>query len=215
MKQLTIALVSFVVMLAACKKSNSGSGSSNPYVYSNIVFDADDYQAPQFFSTFDTSFHTPLPQSSMTSTQIKNIDLVYSYYDVGPGEYFFVDPISASQSSDMDGFGDTAPWLSSSTQTYFYVTNLTAEQFAAAKTNTSLIGTYFKDSTAVTLEPGNYYGTGLSAGFNPIFAPDQVIGFKNVESGKRGLIHIAANQEADWPEPINDHNTLVDIVKEK
>ena len=215
MKPLAITLVSFVLCLSACKKDNNSSGSSNPYVYSNIVFDADDFGAHQFFSTFDTSFHTPLPQSAMTSAQIKNIDLVYSYYDVAAGEYFFVDPIAASQSSDMDGFGDTAPWLSNSTQTYFYATNLSADQFAAAKTNTTLIGTYFKDSTAVGLEASYYYGTGLSAGLNPVFAPDQVIGFKNVLSGKRGLIHIAANQEQGWPEPINDHNTTVDIVKEK
>jgi hypothetical protein len=214
-----------VIAGAACKKSNSSTDNAKASVFTNFTFDAYDYGAAQYFSTFDTSFKHPLAQSSMTPQQIKNIDLVYIYNsdEWQPG---FIDPITASQHNYWDDY--YSPWLDSSVQTNFYITTLSPDNFTQAKSNPALIASYFGDSTKMRLAPNGVFPLGTCIGGrqvagnnDPVFGIDthlqldEVFGFKNVKSGKRGLIHISAQQEKDWPVPVMDHNTTVDIIKEK
>ncbi len=216
-----------ILIMAGCKKTNSTDNSSEVQAssFGNLTFDAYDYGAVQFFSSFDTSFKTPLPQYSMSAAQIKNVDLMFIYNtdQFQPG---FIDPVTASKHWYWDDY--YSPWLDSSVQTNFYITTLDVESFNAAGKNPSLLSSYFKDSTKVRLAPnpvfpaGTCIGGRLDAASNdPVFgidthlAKDEIFGFKNVKSGKVGLIHISPNQENGWPAPIMDHNTKVDIVKEK
>ena len=199
--------------------------SANVSAFTSMTFDVYDWEAPQYFSTFDTSFKSPLWQYSMTPAQLKNVDLMYIYNSdwQQPG---FIDPLTASVHQYWDDY--YSPWMDSSVQTNFYITTLTVENFDSVKSNPSLLRTYFADSTKIRLAPNAVFPLGTciggrqsAGGIDPVFGMDtqfkldEVFGFKNVTSGKLGLIHISPNQESSWPVPLTDHNTVVDIVKEK
>jgi hypothetical protein len=138
----------------------------------------------------------------------------------------FIDPVTASQHWYWDDY--YSPWLDSSVQTNLYITTLGPANFDSVKAKPSLLSVYFKDSTKVRLAPNAVFPAGTciggrqeAANNDPVFgidthlAKDEIFGFKNVKSGKLGLIHISPNQESGWPVPIMDHNTVVDIVREK
>jgi hypothetical protein len=191
--------------------------------FDGFVFAAYDWGAGQFFSTFDTSFKKPLDQYSMTAAQIKNVDLMFIYNtdDWEPG---FIDPTTAAQHWYWDDY--YSPWLDSSIKTNFYITTLSVDDFTAAKASPSLLNTYFSDSTIVRPGPSDIFPVGSTIGgrqsatdpvwgVNSEFKKDRVFGFKNVKSGKVGLIHVSASQESGWPAPVMSHNTHVDLLKQK
>ena len=212
MKLLFPATLCLVLFLSACKKNDS---PGNVSVHDGLVFDAYDYGAAGFYSTFDTSFKGPLTEFQLTPSQIKNVDMVY-YYDtyVNAGSPGFIDPVASSQYSYLSDF--YFPWLDSSVQVQFYNTGLTASNFNAAKSNYALLDSYFKDSTLVYLAPAvSPYPAGSIIGGYFQLSEDQVFGFIDVKTGKHGLIHISASQEYEWPFPIYDHDTHVDIIREK
>jgi hypothetical protein len=201
---------------------NTG-GSSAIAEYDGIVFAAYDWNAGQFFSTFDTSFKKPLSQYSMTAAQIKNVDMMF-IYNTDYWEPGFIDPTTAAQHWYWDDY--YSPWLDSSVQTNFYITSLSADDFNAAKASPSLLTTYFSDSTKVRPGPSSIFPVGSTIGgrqsstdpvwgVNSEFKKDKIFGFKNVKSGKLGLIHVSTSQESGWPAPLTSHNTYVDILKQK
>jgi hypothetical protein len=227
--QVLVSIAFFSLIVFSCKKSgvSGGGGSSKLYSYDSVIFSTGGYgDAGQFFSTFDTSVHSPVPLYDLSASQLKNIDLMYIYnfdYDL-PG---FIDPVTAS-SSQWYWNDYYTPSLDSSVQTLYYVTNLTASECVAAKSNPALIETYFKDSTRVgepvagifpagTCLGGRVGGTGanLNVGADPSLELDKVFGFVNVKSGKKGLLHIRGAQSYGWPNGITDFHTAVDIIREK
>jgi hypothetical protein len=231
MKTSTLTLFFFITLFVACQKAydpgistpDSG-GNHNINDYDGLSFDAYRYGVPtQYFSTNDPFFTRPMMLSELDSTQLSHVDILY-IWDYGYDQPGFMDPATAAQvwywNTDVYYF----PRLAYSQKTIYYVTNLSEAQFDSAKANPALIDTFFT-KRGFEEAPHAIFPNGSCIGGRPSGPPGvpsksdlkrrQVYGIKNAKTGKRGLLHIRADQRSDWPIPSIDFKTLTDIITEK
>jgi hypothetical protein len=203
-------------LLASCSSDDNGGSSTNSgngaKVFTNLTFSPDN----PYFST-DGSMTAPVSETQATPIVNKiDITFIYNYDYFEPG---FFDPVARSQEWYWDEY--TKTFLSTAVETRFYSTTVTKAEFDAAADDDSLIANYFAESTTV-LAPHSIFPTGSCIGGRESDSPTSVLlsvgkvfAFKNVSSGKRGLIYIRTNQSTGWPIAVLDTNTKVDIIREE
>jgi len=179
----------------------------------NLTFN----QVNAYFST-DGTMTMPIDsvQAKVSSTTAKiDITFIYNYEYFKPG---FFDPIARSQVWPWNEY--YKPWLSSGVETSYFSTTLDKTNFDSAMADQSKIETFFSyPSTQIALHAifpaGSCIGgRDLSPPQLTTLAQGKVYGFKNLTSGKRGLLYIRTDQASAWPIPVLDFNTKVDIIRE-
>ena len=97
------------------------------------------------------------------------------------------------------------------------MTTLNKEHFDSAKADGSKFQVYFSDTSKVYIALHSIFPNGTCiggrAGGDDPLAIGKVYGF--ISNDKKGFIYITPDQSAGWPWPLINHNTKVDIVKEK
>ena len=210
-----LMMMAFITLIAiqGCKKENSAASVTAPKVFKGIGFNT---TSNAYFST-DGSMVKPVNETQ-AKTMASKIDFRYIFYfsDAEPG---FIDPKTCAQHNYWDEYYST--WSGASVQTIFYGTNITKAQFDEAALDQSKIGTYLSDVANATPAPHAIFPAGSCIGGRVSSGPSsltirkgKVFGFKNVVSGKRGLLYISTQQAQDWPMPILDNATSVDIIRE-
>lgn len=194
------AIVFVLLVLASCSKDEPVDNGSNgtPVAarkFENVVFSKNN----AYFST-DGSMTMPVDSNTAKGFSAK-IDITYTY----DSDYWaagFLDPVTRSQVWYWDNF--YASWLSNATETQYYSTKLNKVQFDQASADQKKIGEFFSD-TSVKVTPHFIFPEGSCLGGRSAVAEitnGTIWGFKNVASGKRGLILIKSA-------------TTIDIIKEK
>jgi len=212
---LILLIATCAILIPSCKKKDD-NGDTTPQLtpakkFLNLTFSS----TQAYFST-DGSMTAAVDsnQAKLISSKI-DITFIFDFDYTEPG---FLDPKTRSQVWGWNQY--YKPWLSNAVETRFYSTGLTKAQFDAAASDQSNIATYFSGSSFV-LAPHAVFPTGSCIGGRQTSSPTSVLlymgtvyGFKNISSGKRGLIYIRVGQETGWPTPIYDNNTYVDIIRE-
>ena len=178
--------------------------------FSNLTFTSTN----AYFST--TNGMTQPVAATAAQPMAADIDITFIY----SGDYSavgFLAPFTRSEVWYWNQYNQ--PWLSVADSTELFATTLTASQFTDAKSNSSLIGTYFGNTSSVYTAPHSIFPTGTCVGGRQSSNPASfdlnegtVVGFKNHVTGKRGLIKIADSQEPYWEEITSV--TKVDIIRE-
>jgi hypothetical protein len=230
----------FLFILFSCTKNpdtivTRPVDTSKFYLWKGLEFTAsDEYPSEdttythtyprKYFSTIDTSFKSTKGFPEMSASQLANVDLVYVYEYVGgmPG---FLDPVSASTKRIFPGAYNTDYWyfpeLVNSKQTIFYQIGLNRGDMDSIILHPELLDQYWNDGDAgfMTITDGHGVfppGGIVGARFGSAsLAKTLMIAFKNVASGKRGLMYIRDDQPYGWPANIINDHTRVDILKEK
>ena len=126
-----------------------------------------------------------------------------------------MDPFTLTQHWYWDDY--YTPWLNSAYHTKFFMTTLNKEHFDSAKADGSKFQVYFSDTSKVYIALHSIFPNGTCiggrAGGDDPLAIGKVYGF--ISNDKKGFIYITPDQSAGWPWPLINHNTKVDIVKEK
>lgn len=208
---MTLFIAGSSVLIQSCKKKTDDPEPTPtvtaPKSFLNLTFTT----VNAYFSTNGT-MAVPV-DSNQAKTISSKIDFTFIYNN-SYSEAGFMDPKTRSQHWYWDDYYKT--WLSNSVSTVFYSTNLTQPQFTAAVSDQSLIGQYFADTAHVKIAPHDIFPVGTCIGGRqatntlPIYEY-QVWGFKNVSSGKRGLLYIQG-QQSGWPWVYSA--TKVDILRE-
>jgi len=171
-----------------------------------------------YFAT-DGSMSTPVDSASAKSiASVIDISFFYNFDYSEPG---FMDPVT--RSSDewyWDQFYH--PWLSNAVATEYFGTGLTKSQFDEAKADQSKIATLLEEDASAELAPHSIFPTGTCIGGRQssdpqsiVLAEGQVFGFKNISTGKMGLLYIRTDQDGAWPIAVVSVNTRVDIIREQ
>ena len=202
-----------MALLMSCSQDNESSNTTNDEAISfqNLTFN----ETNAYFSS-DGSMSAPVNESQAAAMPHHiDITFIYNYDYFEPG---FFDPKARSQDWYWDDYHES--WLSTAVETQYYATTLTKADFDAAATQESLIAEYFAETTTV-LAPHAIFPTGSCVGGRESYDPLSVLltegavfGFKNVSSGKRGLIYIRTDQSPAWPIAFADSNTKVDLIRE-
>lgn len=214
----------FLAILTSCKKDVEANTISNPteqdkpVVYEGVRFSAINFlDNDQSFSTFDTSFKTPIQIYQLLPQQKKNVDILY-IHDYLYDEPGFMDPYTAAQEWYWNSDIYYHPELDSSVKTIFYVTNLNKLQFDSVKSNSTFFDKYFTGEY-IHLAPHDIFPPGSCIGGRGGYSDlkrGRIFAFKNEFSGKRGFLYIRDDQENGWPDfAVNSFSTKVDITKEK
>ncbi len=215
MKKVLFVLLAAIVIvsLGSCKKDKEIDPiSSQPNIFEKVIFNS----KLAYFST-DGSMTAPVDSVNAKAIAAKiDITFIYNYDYSGPG---FLDPITRSKTWYWNDY--FAKWLNNAVETVYFSTALTQADFDAAKADQSKIASLLA-GPSVVLAPHGIFPTGSCIGGRESSSPNsvslakgQVFGFKNVASGKQGLLYIRTDQGTAWPQYIVDQNTRVDIIREK
>jgi len=213
-KYLITTLLVTGLFLTGCSSDDSGSSNPStnaPRVFRNLTFGTNAY--------FSTNGSMSAPVSGSQATAVADaIDITYIYNSdyMEPG---FMDPVARS-SQEWYWEDYYTPWLSTSVETRFYKTTLTKTDFDAAVLDETKIADCFASPNTI-IAPHAIFPEGSCIGGRQSFDPESfliregdVFAFKNISSGKRGLIYIRLDQSSGWPIPFIDTNTKVDIIRE-
>jgi hypothetical protein len=228
-------------LLFSCSKNptinptSMGIDTSKFYLWEGLEFTASDeypfvdtafiHVSPRkYFSTIDTSFKSTKAFSEMSASQLANVDLVY-VYEYSGGMPGFLDPVSASTEHVTHDAYNTDYWyfpeLANSKQTIFYQIGLNRGDMDSIMLHPELFDQYWNNGDAGFMTMAESSGTfpqgaivGAKFGYVSL-AKRLMIAFKNVTSGKRGLMYIRTDQAYGWPDYIISDHTRVDILKEK
>lgn len=204
-----------VVSFVSCKKEKDNIPTTPTITEAKAFLNLTFNPKNAYFST-DGSMTAPVDsnQAKIVTNKI-DITFIFNYDYTEPG---FFDPIARSKVWYWDEY--YKPWLSTAIETRYYSTNLTKEDFDAAKTDQSKISTYFSNSSIV-LAPHAIFPTGSCIGGretdNPtsiLLDKGKVFGFKNTASGKLGLLYSRTDQNSWWPYTALNFDTKVDIITE-
>lgn len=212
-----LAFTSFIII--SCNNNNSPAPSSPstpsnnataPKSFSNVTFNSTN----MYFSTSGNSNVTL--DSNQAKLVASTIDITYTY-DPGYSAPGFLDAVTRSSHSyywNGQNFIQ-ANWANVSKQIIWYKTtylSFSSTVFDDAKADQSKIGVLFSDTTKVyktnghgVWPNGTWYG---GRNGNTGFAQYQIIGFKRVSDGKRGLMKLVS-----VPSLINTQ-TVADIIIE-
>lgn len=168
-----------------------------------------------YFST-DGSMEVPIHKNSIGEV-IKKIDIVFTY-DYDHGEPGFIDPVYQSKKDESYDF------LKEAIETIYYSSNLDSNDFDLAKISEDKIDEFFTAPNVLTIVPNysDYIPDGSKIGGDRYYdgayrglKRGEVYGFKNKESGKRGLILISNKQDSAWPDYFfSSKATNVEIIRE-
>lgn len=192
-------------------KSITVGQKPTPPLFFDVIF----ANSKKYFST-DGSMTNPVSRNTAMNSGIANkIDITYTYeaVDDDPG---FMDPVTRSQSI----FGWRTyhqPWLDVAVETVFYIAAITIEEYNEAKLDESKIGEFFLDDKMEISTGGSNFPNGSSIGESIStwqLLKTRRFGFKNLSTGKRGIIFIHATQNQYWPDFIENNETKVQILRE-
>lgn len=213
-KYLLTTLLAASLFFTSCSSDDSGSSNPSttaPKVFKNLTFGSNAY--------FSTNGSMTAPVSGTQATAIADvIDITYIYNSdyMEPG---FMDPVARS-SQEWYWEDYYTSWLNTSVQTRFYKTTLTKTDFDAAVLDETKIADCFANPATI-IAPHGIFPEGSCIGGRQSSDPESlliregdVFAFKNMSSGKRGLIFIRLDQSSGWPLPFIDNNTKVDIIRE-
>ncbi len=203
------------VLIISCKKDDAPAPTPTPIAAKSFINVTFNPTTAAYFSTNGTMTAPVDSNQAMTISNRIDITFIFDYSYTEPG---FFDPKARSQVWYWNDY--YKPWLSNAVETRFYSTTLTKTQFDEAKADETKIATDFSASSVV-LAPHAIFPTGSCIGGRVSSGPTsltlsqgQVYAFKNTVSGKRGLLYIRTDQYANWPIPISNTNTKVDIIRE-
>jgi hypothetical protein len=200
------ALICVGLSFASCSSDDAVPTTKKANVWDNLEFTS---KTP-YFST-DGNMTVPV-NAAAAKPIVGTIDISYIYnYDYSKAGFF--DPYTRSQEWYWDEYEEQ--WLSNAVKTNLYSTQLSQSDFDAAKNDVSKIGTYFSDTSAVKLAAHGIFPLGTCVGGRSSSEPGEVAlqtggvyGFKNISTGKRGLLFV------HQIESFVIETTIVSILKE-
>lgn len=221
MKKIVYSVMAVVGLIAiSCNNNNSSPAPASPSAPSNGATTSKSFSNVTFNSTnmyFSTSSNSNVTlDSNQAKLVASTIDITYTY-DPGYSAPGFLDAITRSSHAYYWN-GQTflqANWANVSKQVIWYKTtylSFSSTVFEDAKADQSKIGVLFSDTTKVYKTNGHgvwpngtwYGGRNGTTGF----AQYQIIGFKRVADGKRGLMKLVS-----IPSILNTQ-TVADIIIE-
>jgi len=182
-------------------------------MFFNLTFTA----SRKYFST-DGSMTSPVSKEVAQNLNIiDKIDITYTGSEYAINDPGFMDPITRSTLIPA-WHRYHEPWLIGSTESVFYSTHFSREQFSLVAGDESKIDELFSTSNMIVTDGENHIPDGSVLGrehSDTRLYKDRAYAFKNKISGKRGLIYIHTSQDSGWPFPGVSNDTKVWIIRER